>query len=364
MLWFKLALYKVLSNEVLVFSLHLFIILAVERIRNQFYAGPLKDADESMNVYQRNEDMLRQEKSAASAQTGTKDAGSGSEEYRLVAREYSAKYRGNLETSRFTIRGVEVGADKPLIIAGPCAVHSYKQTIEITQSVKEAGADMLRGGAYKPRTSPYSFQGLGLKGLEILAEAREITELPIVTEVMDQLKVEEVGYYADVLQIGARNMQNYALLRDVGKYAAEHKKGVLLKTGPLPKLKEVLCAAEYLALEGAKKIIICERGINNPADSMRNTPRPNFLTELRKATYLPVIGDPSHSTGRRDLVPQIATEFLDAAANGLLIDVIRDDEKKIINDVEVCDYEQGLRASDFKRFIDKIKPRKVPQKWP
>ncbi len=317
-----------------------------------------------MNVYQRNEDMLRQEKSAASAQTGPQSAKTESEEYRLVAREYFAKYRGNLETSRFTIRGVEVGADKPLIIAGPCAVHSYEQAIAIAKSVQEAGADMLRGGAYKPRTSPYSFQGLGLKGLEILAEAREITELPIVTEIMDQLKVEEVGYYADVLQIGARNMQNYALLRDVGQYAAEHEKGVLLKTGPLPKLKEVLCAAEYIALEGAKKIIICERGINNPADSMRNTPRPNFLLELRKATYLPVIGDPSHSTGKRDLVPRIAAEFLDAAANGLLIDVIRDDEKETIGGEKVCDYEQGMKASDFKRFMTEIKTRKVPQKWP
>lgn len=308
--------------------------------------------------------MLRQEKSAASAQSGPKDAKSGAEEYRLVAREYSAKYRGNLETSKFTIRGVEVGTDKPLVIAGPCAVHSYEQTIAIAKSAGEAGADLLRGGAYKPRTSPYSFQGLGLEGLEILAEAREITKLPLVTEVMDQFKVEEVGYYADVLQIGARNMQNYALLRDVGKYAAEHEKGVLLKTGPLPKLTEVLCAAEYLALEGAKKIIICERGINNPANSMRNTPRPNFLLELRKATYLPVIGDPSHSTGKRDLVPRIANEFLDAAANGLLIDVIRDDEKERISGVEVCDYEQGMRSSDFKKFMKEVKKRKVPQKWP
>ena len=199
--------------------------------------------------------MLRQEKNAASAQTVLKkDAITESEEYRLIAREYSTKYRGNLETSRFTIRGVEVGTYKPLIIAGPCAVHSYEQTIEIARSVKEAGADLLRGGAFKPRTSPYSFQGLGIKGLEILVEAREITKLPIVTEVMDQHKVEEVGSYADVLQIGARNMQNYALLRDVGRYAAEHDKGVLLKTGFMPTLKEVLCAAEYIALEGAKKI--------------------------------------------------------------------------------------------------------------
>ena len=180
---------------------------------------------------------------------------------------------------------------------------------------------------------------------------------------MDQFKVEEVGDYADVMQIGARNMQNFALLRDVGRYAAEHEKGVLLKTGSLPKLMEVLCAVEYIALEGAEKIIICERGINNSDNCMRNTPRPNFLMELRKATYLPVIGDPSHSTGKRDLVPQIAVEYLNAAANGLLIDVIRDDENSRINGIKVCDYEQGLRTSDFKRFMEEIKNRKVPQKW-
>lgn len=308
--------------------------------------------------------MFGQKTSAVSAQTELKKgAKSESGEYRLVAREYSAKYHGNLETSRFTIRGVEIGTDKLSIIAGPCAVHNLEQTLEIAKRVKEAGADMLRGGAFKPRTSPYSFQGLGIEGLKILAEAREITQLPIVTEVMDQLNVEDVGHYADVMQIGARNMQNYALLRDVGQYAAEHEKGVLLKTGFLPKLKEVLCAAEYIALEGARKIIICERGINNPSDGMRNTPRPDFLLELRKATYLPVIGDPSHSTGKRDLVPQTAIEFLNAAANGLLIDVIRENENRQIDGIEVCDYEQGMRTSEFKRFMEKIKTRKVSQKW-
>ncbi|MDO8511068.1 MAG: 3-deoxy-7-phosphoheptulonate synthase, partial [Nanoarchaeota archaeon] len=165
---------------------------------------------------------------------------------------------------RFTIGRVEIGTAKPVIIAGPCTVHSREQTIETALQVKAGGADLLRGGAYKPRTSPYSFQGLGLEGLKILAEASELTGLPIVSEVLDQYKVEEVGFYAEVLQIGARNMQNFALLQEVGKYAAKHDKAVLLKTGPKPKLKEVLCAAEYLALEydqqGKKpKIILCER---------------------------------------------------------------------------------------------------------
>ncbi len=288
------------------------------------------------------------------------------DDYRLVARESRKGFRGNLRTFSFAVRGVKVGTEKPIIIAGPCAVHSREQTLEIAQKVKEAGAEMLRGGAYKPRTSPYSFQGLGLEGLKILAEARELTGLPIVTEVMDQYKVREVGYYADVLQIGARNMQNYALLGEVGQYAAKQDKAVLLKTGPKPKLKEVLCAAEYIAIEYDKlgkdpKIVICERGINERISGMRNTPRPEFLLELRRATYLPVIGDPSHSAGKRELVPGVAQQYLDAASNGLLVDVIKDDEKPQINGVEVCDYDQGMRDSAFSQFMASIKKHRVPQ---
>ncbi len=290
-------------------------------------------------------------------------------EYPLVAREGREEYRGNLKTITFAVNKTEVGTEKPLIIAGPCAVHSREQMVESAKSGKEAGIDMLRGGAYKPRTSPYSFQGLGLEALEFLAEAREITGLPIVTEVMDQHKVEEVGNYADILQIGARNMQNYALLRDAGQYAAEHGKGVLLKTGFLPKLKEVLCAAEYLAIEYDRigklpKIILCERGINNQCNGMRNVPRPEFLLELRQATYLPVIGDPSHSSGRRDVVPQTGIQYLEAAANGLLIDTISDTQKPQINGIEVCDYDQGMRDSVFKSFMKNIEKLRVPQEWP
>lgn len=289
------------------------------------------------------------------------------DEYRLVARDNQEEFYGNLSTITFTIRGIEVGAEKPFIIAGPCAVHSREQTLEIAKSVKEAGAEMLRGGAYKPRTSPYSFQGLGIEALEILAEACEITGLPIVTEVTDQGKVDEVGDYADVMQIGARNMQNFALLVQVGEYAAQHGKAVLLKTGPLPKLKEVLCAAEYLAVEYDRKgripkIILCERGINMNDGLMRNTPRPDFLTQLRRATYLPVIGDPSHSTGRRDLVREFGSEYLNAGANGLLIDVIRNNEEPYINGVEVCDFKQGLPAAIFAGYMESIKPRTVKQK--
>lgn len=286
--------------------------------------------------------------------------------YHLVARERFDEYKDNLKCRPFAIAEIEISTEKPLIIAGPCTVHSREQTLETALGVKESGANLLRGGAYKPRTSPYSFQGLGLEGLKILAEASQITGLPVVSEVLDQRKVGEVGFYVDVLQIGARNMQNFALLQDVGEYAASHDKAVLLKTGPKPKLKEVLCAAEYLALEydhkgKEPKIIICERGINEPNQGMRNTPQPEFLYLLRKATYLPVIGDPSHSTGCREMVPKISWAYLHAAANGLIIDVIRDYEKPQIDGIDVCDYDQGMRNSIFRDFISEIRHWRVPQ---
>ncbi len=287
-------------------------------------------------------------------------------DYPLVARNSRKEYQGNLKTLTFDIGRVKIGTEKPLIIAGPCTVHEREQTLENAQGIKEAGASLLRGGAYKPRTSPYSFQGLGKPALQILAEAREITGLPFVTEVMNQKKVEEVGDYADMFQVGARNMQNFDLLRDVGKYAAKRDKGVLLKTGFLPKLDEVLGAAEYLALEYDRagkipKITICERGINQATETMRNTPRPEFLAELRQATYLPVIGDPSHSCGNRELVWDTALDYLRVGANGLLIDVIRDHEKPTIDGVDYCDYKQGLHMSVFAQKLKTIENYKIPQ---
>jgi len=279
-------------------------------------------------------------------------------DYKIVARENREEYKNNLKTVTFHIRDVEVG-NKTIIIAGPCAVHSREQTLEIAQKVKEAGADMLRGGAYKPRTSPYSFQGLEEEGLKILAEARELTGLPIVTEVMDPRLVSLIGEYADVFQIGARNMQNFPLLIEVGRFAAKHDKGILLKTSLMPKLKEVLCAAEYLAKEGAKKIIICERGMAITIGDTRNTPHPGFLLELRQATYLPVIGDPSHSTGNRELVEHTADMYLAAKANGLLIDVVRDNGTEVINGHKVCDYKQGLPATKFKSYMESLQERNI-----
>lgn len=276
-------------------------------------------------------------------------------DYEIVDRNRRKEYKWNLDTIKFEIGGIMVG-ERPLVIAGPCTVHSREQTLEIARLVKEAGADMLRGGAWKPRTSPYSFQGLGLKGLEILAEAKGETGLPIVTEVMDPRLVSVVGEVADILQIGARSMQNTPLLTEVGRYAAKHPKtGVLLKTSPMPKLNEILGAAEYIALEGTQNIILCERGMAIAQGNTRNTPNYTLLTELRRATYLPVIGDPSHSTGKRDLVTIASDVYLAAGANGLIIEVIRDDEQPEIKGVKVCDYNQGLPISQFREFMKKMK---------
>lgn len=302
----------------------------------------------------------------------TQNAESSDHPYRLIARELHPDYQGNLKTARFDIRGVEIGGENPVIIAGPCAVHTREQLLENAIGAKNAGAQMLRGGAFKPRTSPYSFQGLGEEALRYLAEAREITGLPVVTEVTGERKVELVGRYADVFQIGSRNAQSYDLLDEVGRYAAEHDKAILLKTGMGAKVGEVLGAAEYLAKVGAKKIIICERGLglNLQDNGMRGTPRPEVLRTLREKTYLPVFADPSHCTGRRDLVLGVAWEYFQAGANGFIIETLRDNENEIITmggnngnsrPEKYCDFAQGVYSRDLESFIKSLKDHKVVQ---
>jgi len=204
-----------------------------------------------------------------------------------------------------------------LVIAGPCSVEDRSQLLETAHAVREAGAHMLRGGAYKPRTSPYSFQGMGVEGLELLAEAREATGLAIVTEVMEPDKVSLVSRYADVLQIGARNMQNYALLHAVG----ESDRPVLLKRGMSATVDELLMAAEYILSHGNQKIMLCERGIRTFESSTRNTTDINAIPVLQSQTHLPVILDPSHSTGHWKYVAAIARAGVAAGADGLMIEV-------------------------------------------
>lgn len=248
------------------------------------------------------------------------------------------------------VLGVRIGgAERPVIISGPCAVESREQTLDLARAVKAAGADMLRGGAYKPRTNPYTFQGLGKPGLEILAEAREETGLPIVTEVMDTRLVELVGQYADMLQIGSRSMQNFPLLVEVGRYG----KPVLLKRGMHATLEEWLCAAEYIAKEGNTDIVLCERGIRTAltGEYDRFTLDLNVIVPVKERTVLPVIVDPSHGTGIPEMVPGASRAAISAGADGLMIEVIGEHtDRSTIK----CDGAQGIRASVLVGLIAEI----------
>lgn len=226
---------------------------------------------------------------------------------------------------------------KLIIIAGPCAVESEKQLLTTAKAVKKAGATMLRGGAFKPRTSPHSFQGLGEAGLKLLAKARRETGLPIVTEVMDTRDVALVTQYADVLQIGARNMHNFSLLREVGKI----RKPILLKRGLAATIEEWLLAAEYIKKEGNLDIMLCERGIRTFETATRNTLDLNAVALLKATTGYPVIVDPSHGTGRRDLVLPMSKAALAAGADGLIIEVHPEPEEALSD---------GPQSLDFKRF--------------
>ncbi|MHB9036148.1 MAG: 3-deoxy-7-phosphoheptulonate synthase [Armatimonadota bacterium] len=234
--------------------------------------------------------------------------------WKLASRSY---HPGNTVV---TVGDVKIGADEIIVAAGPCSVESEEQTIELAHQVKAAGAKLLRGGAFKPRTSPYAFQGLGEKGLQILAKAREETGLPVVTEVMDTHEVDLVCKYADVLQIGARNMQNFALLKRVG--ATGHP--VLLKRGLGSKVKDLLMSAEYIISEGNHQVILCERGITTFEDSTRNTTDINAIPVLKNWTHLPIMLDPSHATGYWQYVGSVAKAAVAGGADGLLLEVHSD----------------------------------------
>jgi 3-deoxy-7-phosphoheptulonate synthase len=231
--------------------------------------------------------------------------------YKLTSREMKP------EDTIVDVCGIRIGEQRPVVIAGPCSVETREQTIETAKRVKQGGAHLLRGGAYKPRTSPYAFQGLGEKGLEILAEAREITGLPLVTEVIGVDVFEAVEAVTDVLQIGARNMQNYPLLRRAGK----SRKPVLLKRGQSATLEELLLAAEYLLAEGNRNVILCERGIRTFSDHSRYTLDINIVPELKALTHLPVLVDPSHASGKREMVVPLARAAFAAGADGVIVEV-------------------------------------------
>jgi 3-deoxy-7-phosphoheptulonate synthase len=231
--------------------------------------------------------------------------------YALVSREHRP------DSSRVRVGDVQIGDGDIIVIAGPCAVESRDGLLEAARAVADAGASMLRGGAFKPRTSPYSFQGLGETGLELLAEAREVTGLPVVTEVVAPEDVELVAQYADMLQIGARNMHNFRLLSAVG----EQPRPVLLKRGLMATIEELLLAAEYVLSAGNPRLVLCERGIRTFERATRNTLDICAVPLLKEATHLPVLVDPSHAAGRRELVPALARAGIAAGADGLIVEM-------------------------------------------
>jgi 3-deoxy-7-phosphoheptulonate synthase len=231
------------------------------------------------------------------------------------------------------------------VIAGPCSVESEQQTIETARAVKESGADMLRGGAFKPRTSPYAFQGLGLKGLKILKKAKEETGLPIVTEVIDTRDVPWVTEYADVLQIGARNMQNFSLLKEVAKTC----KPVLLKRGMNSTIEEFLNCAEYILDGGNPDVILCERGIRTFETYTRNTLDISAVPALKELTHLPVIVDPSHASGKVSLISPLSCAAMAVGADGLIVEVHTNPSEA------VCDKEQALSPAQFGKMMEKMR---------
>jgi 3-deoxy-7-phosphoheptulonate synthase len=248
------------------------------------------------------------------------------------------------ETTIVKVNGVEVGGSKIVIFAGPCAVESKEQLFETAMSVKTGGGKILRGGAFKPRSSPYSFQGLGEEGLKLLSQIRKETGLPVVTEAMDARQVELVVKYADMIQVGSRNMQNYPLLKEVGMCG----KPILLKRGMMATIEEFLFAAEYILSQGNEQVVLCERGIRTFETSTRNTLDLSAVPMLKNLSHLPVIVDPSHGTGLRWMVPVMAKAAVAVGADGLIMEVHNKPEEAL------CDGQQSLSPDEFTNLMSDL----------
>ncbi len=259
--------------------------------------------------------------------------------YKLVSRE------AKRENTVVSIGGVPVGGERLAIVGGPCAVESERQAIEIGKSVREAGATLYRGGAYKPRTSPYSFQGLGVEGLKILARVRAETGLPIITEVLDTETVDVVAEHADCLQVGARNMQNFSLLKRLGRI----RKPVLLKRGMAATIEELLLSAEYLLAEGNYEVVLCERGVRTFADHTRNTLDLSAVPYVQRISHLPILVDPSHGTGKRAKVLPLSRAAVAVGADGLLIEVHNEPEHAL------SDGPQALLPEMFRELVAEMR---------
>ncbi len=262
-----------------------------------------------------------------------------SDPYKLVSRQHHP------DRSTVWVRGVPIGPDTFTFVAGPCAVESAAQTLEAAEMAKAAGATLLRGGAYKPRTSPYAFQGLGLEGLEILSSVREATGLPVVTEVVDARDVPVVAEHADMLQIGTRNMANFGLLQAVGRAG----KPVLLKRGMTATIEEWLMAAEYIAQRGNLDVVLCERGIRTFEPSTRNTLDISAVPVVQATSHLPIIVDPSHAAGRKDLVVPLSRAAIAVGADGVIVDVHPDPESAL------CDGPQALLGNDLRALAQAVR---------
>ncbi len=258
--------------------------------------------------------------------------------YKLVSREFHAA------DTVIDVRGRKIGGEHVALIAGPCSVESREQILAAARAVQAAGGTMLRGGAFKPRTSPYAFQGLGVEGLRMLAAAREETGLPIVTELMDPRDLESVLEHVDVIQIGARNMQNFQLLSEVGKAGLP----VLLKRGPSATVEELLMAAEYIVKEGNRRVILCERGIRTFETSTRNTLDIAAVPVIKQLSHLPVVVDPSHSAGRVDLVLPLSLAAIAAGADGIIV------ETHPYPELALCDGPQSLPCAAFDEYAARV----------
>jgi 3-deoxy-7-phosphoheptulonate synthase len=259
--------------------------------------------------------------------------------YKLVSRETHP------QPTVITVGNIEIGGGKPVVMAGPCAVESEEQALTIAYLVKKSGAQVFRGGAFKPRTSPYSFQGLGEEGLKILDKVRRETGLLIVTEATDHINIEVVEQYADIIQIGARNMQNFSLLRRAGHAA----KPILLKRSFAATIEELLMSAEYISSEGNNQVILCERGIRTFSDNTRNTLDLSAIPSIKEVSHLPIIVDPSHAAGRREYVIPLSKGAIAVGADGLLVEVHHDPPHAL------SDGMQSLYPEQFRELMEEIK---------
>jgi len=311
----------------------------VSRIEEMGLKAHLSEGQERTIVGVVGDDRIAADRDSLSLMEGVERTMRVSHPYKIASREFHP------QDTLVPLNGSQVGEKKVVLIAGPCSVESREQLLETAHAVKEAGATALRGGAFKPRTSPYSFQGLGEEGLELLVEAREQTGLPIVTEVMEPGLVPLVSKYADVLQIGARNMQNYALLRAAGA----SQQTILLKRGMMSTMEELLMAAEYILANGNNRVMLCERGIRTFETYTRNTFDINAIPVLKQRTHLPVIADPSHATGRWEYVAAASKAAVAAGADGLILEVHCNPEKAL------SDGAQSLRPDKFAKLVGELR---------